>query len=71
MFFMKEYQPNSHAGFYTIWTLIFIYYSSWTGAGAGSRRRNFDIPALAPAPAKSSGSLRLRLHNTAYNEFRR
>jgi hypothetical protein len=26
MFFMKEYQPNSHAGFYTKWILIFIYY---------------------------------------------
>jgi hypothetical protein len=60
MFFMKEYQPNSHAGFYTIWILIFIYYSSWPGAG--SRSRNFAIPA----PAKSSGSLRLRLHNTAF-----
>jgi hypothetical protein len=29
MFFMKEYQPNSHAGFYTKWILIFIYYLSW------------------------------------------
>ncbi len=26
VFFMKEYQPNSHAGFYTKWILIFIYY---------------------------------------------
>jgi hypothetical protein len=26
MFFMKEYQPNSHAGSYTKWILIFIYY---------------------------------------------
>ncbi len=46
MFFMKEYQPNSHVGFYTIWILIFIYYLSWPGAG--SRSRNFDIPAPAP-----------------------
>ncbi len=60
-FFMKEYQPSSHAGFYTIWILIFIYYSTWPGAG--NRSRNLDIPA--PAPAKSFGSLRLRLHNTA------
>ncbi len=60
MYFLKEYQPNSHVGFYTIWILIFIYYLSWPGAGS----RNFDIPAPAPAPAKSSGSLRLRLHNT-------
>ncbi len=59
VFFMIEYLPNSHAGFYTMWILIFIYYWSWPGAG--SRSRNFDIPA----PAKSSGSLRLRLHNTA------
>ncbi len=67
--FMKEYQPNSHAGFYTKWILIFIYYLSWPGAGAGSRSRNFDISAPAPAPAKSSGSmrLRLRLHNTVEN----
>ncbi len=37
VFFMKEYQSNSHAGFYTIWILIFIYYSSWPGARAGSQ----------------------------------
>jgi hypothetical protein len=48
MFSMKEYQPNSHAGFYTIWIFIFIFYSSWPGAGARSRSRNFDIPAPAP-----------------------
>jgi hypothetical protein len=23
---MKEYQPNAHAGSYTIWIFIFIYY---------------------------------------------
>ncbi len=68
MFFMKEYQPNSHAGSYTIWTLIFIYYLSWPGARAGSQSWNFDIPAPAPAPAKRSGSLRLWLHNTASNK---
>jgi hypothetical protein len=28
MFFMKEYQPNSHSGFYTKLILIFIYYLS-------------------------------------------
>jgi hypothetical protein len=61
MFFMKEYQPNSHAGFYTIWIFIFIYYLSWPGAG--SRSRNFTFRLQLRRPAKSSGSL--RLHNTA------
>ncbi len=64
MFFVKEYQPNSHAGSYTILIFIFIYYLSWPAAW--SRSRNFDIPAPAPAPAKSSGSLWLRLHNTYF-----
>ncbi len=40
---MKEYQTNSHAGIYTIWISIYIYYLSWPGAGC--RSRNFDIPA--------------------------
>ncbi len=66
---MIEYLPNSHAGFNTMWILIFIYYFSWPGAGAGSRSRNFDVPAPAPAPAKSSGSLRLRLHNTGQKQI--
>ncbi len=34
MFFMIEYLPNSHAGFYTMWIFIFIYYLSCPGAGA-------------------------------------
>ncbi len=67
MFFMKEYQSNSHAGFYTKWILIFVYYLSWPRAG--SRSRNLDISAPAPAPAKSSGSMRLRLHNTDSNTY--
>ncbi len=57
MFFMKEYKSNSHAGFYTKWILIFIYYLLKL-----TRSRNLDIPAPALAPAKSFGSL--RLHNT-------
>ncbi len=59
---MKEYQSNSHAGFYTKWIFIFIYYLSWPGAG--SQSQNFDIPA----PARSFGPLRLRLHNTAIHK---
>jgi hypothetical protein len=50
MFFYKEYQPNSHAGSYTIWIFIFIYYLVLKL----TRSRKFDI--AAPAPAKSSGS---------------
>ncbi len=64
MFFMKEYQPNSHAGFYTIWIFIFFYLLLKL---TRSRSRNFAIPA----PAKSSGSLRLRLHNTVNQYLKR
>ncbi len=66
MFFIKEYQLNSHDGSYTKWILIFIYYLSWPGAGSQSQSQNFDILAPAPGPAKSSSSMQLRLHNTGY-----
>jgi hypothetical protein len=58
--FMKEYQSNSHAGFYTKWSSIFIYYFKLTrspsrepelrhsGSSSGSGRK-FRLLA-APAP---------------------
>ncbi len=61
MFFMKEYQPNSHAGSYKIWIFIFIYYLSWPGARAGSQSQADPEPKL-----RYSGSglkFRLQLHN--------
>jgi hypothetical protein len=62
VFLNKEYQPNSHAGFYKIWIYEFYFYLLLKLTR--SQGRNFNIPA--PAPAKSSSSLRLRLqlHNT-------
>ncbi len=55
MFFMKEYQPNSHAGSYTIWIFIFVYYSSWPGAGAETStfRLQLRLRPKVPAPCGS------------------
>ncbi len=52
MFFIKEYQPNSHAGFYTIWILIFIYYSSWPGAETSTFRLQPKVPAPQSLPVR-------------------
>jgi hypothetical protein len=54
--FMKEYQPNSHAGY----NMNFYFYLLLKL----TRSQNFVILAPALAPAKRSGSLQLRLHNT-------
>ncbi len=51
MFFMIEYQPNSHAGFYTKLILIIVYYLSWPGAGAETSAFRLQLQLKVPAPA--------------------
>ncbi len=52
--FMIEYLSNSHAGFYTMWILIFIYYLSWPGAGAETS--TFRLRPQVPAPCGSGST---------------
>ncbi len=66
MFFMKEYQPNLHAGFYAIWILIFIYYSSWPGAGAETSTLRLPLRLQPKVPAScGSGSTTLDIISAA------
>ncbi len=60
MFFKKDYQPNSHAGFYSKWILIFIYYLSWPGARAGTWSQSRE-PELKLRHSGSSSRQKFRL----------
>jgi hypothetical protein len=62
MFFMKEYQPNAHAGSYTIWIFIFIYYLSWSRDGAETSifqlQQQLRPKVLAPCGSGSTTLIR-------------
>jgi hypothetical protein len=60
MFFMKEYQPNSHAGFYSIWILIFFTTQADPEPGAGAETSTFRLRLQPKVPAPcGSGSTTL------------